>query len=107
MHAHCVRLTKMDNTKLILLHGAGLGAWIWKKLEPMLHVPHASVSFPNRDGYKADHRLTLDNYCDAVLREVGESPRTKIVLVAHSIAGVVACRVSAKLGDRLSAFVGI
>src|SRR5690349_2365969 len=97
----------MENTKLVLLHGAGLGAWIWKKLEPMLQVPFVTVSFPNRDGYRADHGLTLDDYCEAVLREVGESPRTKIVLVAHSIAGVVACRVSARLGERLSAFVGI
>jgi pimeloyl-ACP methyl ester carboxylesterase len=97
----------MENVKLVLLHGAGLGAWVWHKLEPLLQVPSVAVSFPNRDNYKADHRLTLDDYCEAVHREISNFPRTKVVLVAHSIAGVVACRLSAELGQRLSAFVGL
>jgi pimeloyl-ACP methyl ester carboxylesterase len=97
----------MENVKLVLLHGAGLGAWVWNKVEPLLQVPSVAVSFPNRDSYKADHRLTLDDYCEAVHREVAPFPRTKIVLVAHSIAGVVACRLSKELGQRLAAFVGV
>jgi pimeloyl-ACP methyl ester carboxylesterase len=97
----------METTKLILLHGAGLGAWIWTKLEPLLQMPSVAVSFPNRDGYKADHRISLDDYCEAVHREIGTSTQTRIALVAHSIAGVVACRLSAELGSRLVAFAGI
>jgi pimeloyl-ACP methyl ester carboxylesterase len=97
----------MENAKLVLLHGAGMGAWIWNKVQPLLQVDSVAVNFPNRDSYRADHTLTLDDYCGAVLREIGQSPRTKIILVAHSIAGVIASRLSAELGSRLSAFVGI
>jgi pimeloyl-ACP methyl ester carboxylesterase len=101
------RFAMMENEKLILLHGAGLGAWIWNKVEPMLQVKSIAVDFPNRDNYRADHTLTLDDYCEAVHREIGQSSRTKVILVAHSIAGIVASRLSAELGQRLSAFVGI
>ena len=97
----------MENTQLVLLHGAGLGAWIWNKLQPLLQLPSVTVSFPNRDSYKADNHITLDDYCEAVHREIGTSPRTKVALVAHSISGVVACRLSAELGPRLVAFAGI
>jgi len=100
-------LTRMEKIKLVLLHGAGLGSWIWNKLEPMLEQPSVAISFPNRDGYKADHALTLDDYCEVVLREIDSSPNTRVALVAHSIAGVVACRLSARLGTRLVAFAGI
>src|SRR5262245_45263843 len=97
----------MENTKIVLLHGAGLGAWIWNKVEPLLQLPAISVDFPNRDCYKADHRVSLDDYCEVIHRQIGSSSRTKIIIVAHSIAGVVACRLSAELGQRLVAFAGI
>src|SRR3954470_8651654 len=100
-------LEKMDNTKLILLHGAGLGAWIWRKVEPLLELPAVTVSFPNRDGYKADHTITLDDYCDAVQREIDSLAGAKIVLVAHSISGVAASKLSSRLGSQLVAFAGI
>jgi pimeloyl-ACP methyl ester carboxylesterase len=97
----------MENTRVVLLHGAGLGAWIWNKVEPLLQMPFVSVDFPNRDNYKADHSIDFDTYCRVVLDSLSQWPNEKVVIVAHSIAGVVGCKLSAQLGDRLVAFAGI
>lgn len=97
----------MENTRLVLLHGAGLGSWVWDKVEPLLQLPSVSVDFPNRDRYRADHRMDLDAYCQSVLHHISRWPREKVIIVAHSISAVVACRLSAELGERLVAFTGI
>jgi len=97
----------MENTRLVLLHGAGLGAWVWKKVEPLLQMPSVSVDFPDRDRYKPDHSQDLDSYCRSILDAISRWPREKVILVAHSISGVVACRLATELGDRLVAFAGI
>jgi pimeloyl-ACP methyl ester carboxylesterase len=98
---------EMENTRLVLLHGAGLGAWVWKNVEPLLKMPSVAVDFPDRDRYKPDHSLDLDSYCRTILDTISKWPREKVILVAHSISGVVACRLAAELGERLVAFAGI
>ena len=107
MLTHMLSNKEMENTRLVLLHGAGLGAWVWKKVEPLLQMPSVSVDFPDRDRYKPDHSLDLDSYCRTILDTISKWPREKVILVAHSISGVVACRMAAELGERLVAFAGI
>lgn len=97
----------MENTRLVLLHGAGLGSWVWNKVEPLLQLPSVSVDFPNRNAYVADHKLDIASYCQPVLQAVSRWPREKLIIVAHSISGVLACKLNAELGDRLIAFCGL
>jgi pimeloyl-ACP methyl ester carboxylesterase len=97
----------MENTRLVLLHGAGLGAWVWGKVEHLLQVPFVAVNFPNRDRYKADHTLDLDDYVQHVVDALSAWPKEKFIIVAHSISGVIACKLSNELGDRMAGFCGV
>lgn len=99
---------KDSGLRFILIHGAGLGAWIWDDLIDMLDYPALAVNFPFRDGDpKLREGLTLSSYVDDALDQVVAGLPEKAVIVAHSIGGVVGLELAAGLGDKVVGFVGV
>jgi pimeloyl-ACP methyl ester carboxylesterase len=93
---------------LALIHGAGLGGWIWESSAPMLETPSLLTDFPARDGTAGERRsLTLADYAGYVHRQVSDWTVKRVVLVVHSLGGVVGLKVAAQLGTRLAGFVGV
>lgn len=93
---------------IVFIHGAGLGGWIWGGVLPLLDVPVLAVDFPRRDAsFEARKHLTLEDYSADVVKKIEELKLQKVVIVAHSLGGVVALKVAAALGDRLAGFVGV
>lgn len=93
---------------IVFIHGAGLGGWIWRDVLPLLDVPVLAVDFPRRDAsFEARKYLTLDDYSADVIKKIEDLKAQKVVIVAHSLGGVVALKVAAALGDRLAGFVGV
>ncbi|ROZ99067.1 alpha/beta fold hydrolase [Gordonia sp. OPL2] len=92
----------------VLVHGAGMGASCWDRLVPLLDDLSVAVDLPGRGG-RADvdvRGVTLDDCARAILDDVeaagaGEGD-DRIVLVAHSFAGVSVPRVMAALAPRLA-----
>lgn len=97
----------MSQSFFCLLHGAGLGAWIWRDLLPLLDRPAIAVDFPARDDEAARMRLAFDDYVDGVVSAIESRDEPRVVLVAHSISGVVALAAAERLGERLAGFVAI
>lgn len=96
------------STGLGFVHGAGLGGWIWADVLGQLDLPGVVTDFPQRTGQpEARAALSLDDYADAVLAQLDEAELERVVLVAHSLGGVVALKVARRLGDRLAGFVGV
>ncbi len=91
----------------VLVHGAGMGASCWDRLVPLLDGPVVAVDLPGR-GRRAEvdvRGVTLDDCARAILDDVeaagaGEG-HDRIVLVAHSFAGVSVPRVMEPLASRL------
>ena len=93
---------------LVFLHGAGLGGWIWKDVLPLIDAPTLAVDFPYREApFDQRKQLTLEDYTKEVMKQIQQLQTEKIILVAHSLGGVVALKVAAKLGDRLEGLVGV
>lgn len=100
--------TENEHVGFALIHGAGLGGWIWREVTPRLEHPALAVDLPGRSGSTAGGKnRTLDAYAASVEREIHERPVRRVVLVAHSIAGVVALEVAGRLGDRLVGLVAV
>jgi pimeloyl-ACP methyl ester carboxylesterase len=75
---------------LVLLHGAMLGRWIWSRVEPLLAAPALAVDFPGRGSRPADvTELTLGDVVDSVATDIEAWPVERVVLVAHSLSGIL------------------
>lgn len=98
----------MNNTGFLLLHGAGLGAWIWTDVVSELKAPYVAVDFPFRSGEQADRdALSFDDYVQSAVTQVANLKVDNIVIVAHSLSGAVALKVASLLGDRLAGFIAV
>jgi pimeloyl-ACP methyl ester carboxylesterase len=88
---------------LVLLHGAMLGRWIWERVEPRLAAPALAVDFPGRGDRPADVRtVTLGGVVDSVVADIEAWPTAQVVLVAHSLSGIVVPRVITRLPRRVA-----
>jgi pimeloyl-ACP methyl ester carboxylesterase len=86
----------------VLIHGAMLGGWIWERLEPLLNGPALAVDLPGRGSRPADlARVTLRDAVDSVLSDVEELDSDRVVLVAHSLGGILVPALIERLGDRV------
>jgi pimeloyl-ACP methyl ester carboxylesterase len=93
---------------IVLIHGAGLGSWIWRETEKHLQTESLAIDFPGRNNDSKDNKsLTLDDYCDHVLDCIRDWDKQQVILVGHSIGGVIALKLADQLGHRVVGFVGI
>jgi pimeloyl-ACP methyl ester carboxylesterase len=97
------------NIGFVLLHGAGLGAWIWEDLISKLEYPCLAIDLPGRGRHAdiATTNLSLDKYVESVLFDLNQFSPTKLIIVAHSISGIIGIEVANKLQDRIFGFIAI
>lgn len=93
---------------VVFINGAGLESRIWSKVVEGLEHPILLVDFPLRKGtVDARSRLSMEDYVMHIKRQVDEWGIHKLVLVAHSLGGVLALKLAAQLTDRLAGFVAV
>ncbi len=91
----------------VFIHGAGLGAFIWKELNPLLNYPVLNIEFPNREsGEKANKNLSFEDYLKSAVDQIEKWGKHKMVIVAHSIGGCLGLKL-ANITDKIVGFVGI
>ncbi|MBA2670205.1 MAG: alpha/beta hydrolase, partial [Gemmatimonadetes bacterium] len=85
---------------VVLLHGAGTGPWVWDRVVKELGLPAVALDLHGRaDGG------TPESCARSLTAEIERSGAESVVVVAHSLAGVLAADLSAKLGTRLNRIV--
>ena len=90
---------------LVLVHGGGLAADSWEltvdeihRIAPELTV--LAVDLPGRRSKPGDlHTLTIPDFVESVVDDVEDAGLDDIVLVGHSMAGLIVPGVVAKLGS--------
>ncbi len=98
----------IDDYCIVLIHGAGLGSFIWDELMPMLDIPVIAVNFPNRNkGDEANAQLTFNDYVQSIIEQIKKCEKRKIILVVHSIGGCIGLKLADHLEKNLAGFIAI
>lgn len=82
--------------QLVLLHGAGLGPWAWQPVIERLATPATAPDVPSRST-----DASPDHCARELASEIERGGEDEIVLVLHSLAGVLAAPLAELLGPRL------
>jgi pimeloyl-ACP methyl ester carboxylesterase len=92
----------------VLVHGAWHGAWCWKKVVPLLEEAGHRVMVPDLPGHGEDatpiQELSMQGYVDRVVNAIDEQPEP-VILVGHSMGGIVASLAAEARPDRLRRLV--
>ena len=97
-------------TGVILIHGAGLGRFIWREVMPLIPYPTVAIDFPHREtGDQANRYLSWDDYLTDILQQINawDQGYDELVVVAHSIGGGIALALHHHLGERMRGLMGI
>jgi pimeloyl-ACP methyl ester carboxylesterase len=94
----------------VLVHGAWLGSWCWKKVIPRLRAAGHVVFAPTLTGLgERAHLLApeidLDTHIKDVVAILEYEDLTNVILVGHSYAGMVIAGVAQKAALRLAELV--
>lgn len=95
----------------ILVHGAWHGAWCWNNFLPLLEAGGNKVIAIDLPGHGDDtakpETITLADYVNKLV-SVANDQKGTIVLVGHSMAGIVISQAAEELGaDKISALIYI
>lgn len=99
-----------DGRAFVLVHGAGHGGWMWKRVRDQLHAKGHRVFTPTLTGLGERSHLmsgdiTLQTHIDDVVNVFEWEDLTDAVLVGHSYAGWVVTGAMEHLEDRVSGIV--
>jgi pimeloyl-ACP methyl ester carboxylesterase len=82
---------------VVLLHGAGTGPWIWDRVIEAINIPAVALPVPGRKP-----GVTPDGCAAELVGELDRRGIMNVVLVLHSVAGVLASDLARRLEDRLA-----
>jgi len=95
-------------TTIVLVHGAWHGAWCWKKLTPHILARGHKVVAPDLPGHGMDktppRRVTMKAYVERVQNVIAEQDEP-VVLMGHSMGGIVISQVAEQYGDKIQRLV--
>lgn len=95
-----------QQTLFLFLHGAGVGPWVWERTREHLPFESLALTYPGR---KAD--ATPETCAEAIIAELNHrlhadsKTDANIIVVLHSLAGVLAGPLALALGKRLQRVV--
>ena len=90
----------------VLVHGGGHGGWCWVRLARVLREQGHEVYAPTLTGFGDRCHLgspetTFDTFVTDVVQVIEFEDLTDVVLVGHSMGGVVIPRVAQQIRDRI------
>ena len=88
---------------LLLLHGAGLGAWIWDRVVPHLHLPALALDLPGRH----DRTPLSDVTVEQSIQLVADHIRDDTAIVGHSFSAMIALAAASRKRAHVIAFGGV
>lgn len=94
----------MNPHGVIFISGAGLDSWIWDEVASSLRSPSVVADY---SAIRQNKDASLGDYVSAVARSAEQLKADKVIIVAHSIGGVVGIELARQLGDRVAGFIGV
>lgn len=98
----------MENNGFLLIHGAGLGSFIWDEVREFIRYPVLSIDLPNRNlDFKSNRKLSFEDYIYSIVRRVEKWDVQKFIIVAHSISGCLGLTVAEFFRSRVVGFIAV
>jgi pimeloyl-ACP methyl ester carboxylesterase len=95
----CSKSDPVVSKTFVLVHGAWQGAYVWDEVKVQLEAKGQKVVVVELPAHGGDQTApvatTIDIYRDKVINAIG-STNTKVILVGHSMGGVVVSAVAEK-----------
>jgi pimeloyl-ACP methyl ester carboxylesterase len=92
----------------VLIHGAGHGAWCWRKLVPRLQRAGHRALAPDLPGHGDDRtpleQLSLELYVETVAGMLRRRPEP-VILVGHSLGGLTVTQTAEAVPEKISRLV--
>ncbi len=97
-------------SRVVLVHGAWHGGWVWQRLTPMVASSGHTVTTPTLTGLgdraaEATRATSLEDHVQDVIRAIGTGGDTDVFVVAHSYAGIPVAIAADRIPDRLRGVV--
>ncbi len=93
----------------VLVHGAMRGAWLWDRVVPLLEKAGAkayALDLPGHGARGGDRRgITAQAYADDVARTIKDKDLRDVILVGHSMGGIIISKAAEQVPDRLAHLV--
>ena len=93
----------------LLLHGAMRGAWLWDKIKPIMEKrgPRVIAYELLGHGKRASEppAVNMTAYIDDVLAYIKKNDLKDVILVGHSMSGIVISKIAEELPDRIAHLV--
>jgi pimeloyl-ACP methyl ester carboxylesterase len=83
----------------VLIYGGGLDTWVWERITPLLDFPSLAV---RRAASETNlNRLTITDSAKYIQSQIESAGVKRVILVAHSIGGILAPTVATLLPQRV------
>lgn len=89
---------------VIFISGAGLSSWIWDEVASKIHAPSIVADYL---AVRQNKNASLEDYVSAAAKSAEQLKANKVIIVAHSIGGVVGIELARQLGDRAAGIIGV
>lgn len=91
---------------LVLIHGAGHTSLVWEATQSLLQSASIAVDIPGRRNRHADiAAITIEAAAASIADDVLAATEANVVLVGHSVGGILLPSVTARLGSRVEHLV--
>ena len=92
----------------VLIHGACHGSWCWDNVVPLLQKKGHLVEAPDLPGHGKDktpiQEVTLQSCVDKVCSVI-EAQSEPVILVGHSMGGIILSQVAEQIPDKIKTLV--
>ena len=96
-------------TNFLLIHGAMRGAWLWDRLMPLLMKGGGNpmaIDLPGHGDRTAEGSFTtMSTYINDVIQFIRKENLKDLVLVGHSMSGIVISKVAEEVPERVKHLV--
>jgi pimeloyl-ACP methyl ester carboxylesterase len=93
---------------LVLVHGGGQGGWCWQACARLLRAAGHEVYTPTLTGFGERGHLVaagFETYVEDVVKTIEFEDLDDVVLVGHSMGGVIIPRVAERVRERIASVV--